>query len=157
MAEVEVRGADAFYKVSKQLKAQGRGELRKELNRGIRQVARPLAMRGREAVAAETPATGGLARAVRKQPVGVKTQTGMQTAGVRLTFGRKGGVLRGLNSGVFRHPVFATELPWRGAWVSQQVPTAEGAWEESIEGDKRLVQAAIADVMSDVLRRLGRG
>lgn len=153
MADVEVRGADAFYKVSKRLKAAGNGELRKELNRGIRQVARPLAVRGREAVAAQTPNAGGLARAVLRQPVGVKTQTGLQTAGVRLTAGRKGGVLRGLEKGAFRHPVFGRP----GAWVTQQVPGAQGAWGESIEGDKRLVQAAIADVMEDVLRRLGRG
>lgn len=115
--DFEIRGADQFLALSKALKHAGRGELRKELNKGMKKAAKPLIAESKKAALAKLPQRGGLARQVAKEPHRVQTRTG-RVPGVRIVVGKKRGGARSTNRGFIRHPVFGN----RENWVTQEVP-----------------------------------
>lgn len=116
--DFEITGTGDFLRLSRALKDAGRGELRKELNKGIRTAAKPVIAATRSEALSRLPQRGGLARQVAKEPQRIEVRTGARTAGVRVVVGRKRGGARGANRGVIRHPVFGN----RERWVDQQVP-----------------------------------
>jgi hypothetical protein len=77
-------GADEFYRVSKALKAAGETELRKELDKAVRQAAKPLIPKVREAARENLPKRGKLNERIAKKPYRAQTRTGVNTAGVRI-------------------------------------------------------------------------
>lgn len=115
---VGVQGAEDFLRLSKALKAAGQSGLRKELNKAMRDAAKPLLPKVRAAAASTLPHRGGLAQRISKKPFRVQTRTGAQTAGVRIVgtkvdpridqgrvyhpvFGRKPGVVQSVTPGYF--------------------------------------------------------
>lgn len=159
----EVNGAEQFFRLSKALKAAGRVELRKELNKELRRAAKPLVGRTRQAALTELPKRGGLAALVAREPQRVQVRTGAATAGVRIVVGKRRGGAQSTNAGVVRHPVFArsdqTRKEWK--WVSQKVP---GGWfDRTLERDAPVIalpalEAAINRVAQQVVNEArGRG
>src|SRR5438874_1699427 len=100
---VRVQGADDFYKLSKALKAAGQAELRKELNKSMRDAAKPLLPKVRAAAAASLPRKNGLNQRIAKKPFRVQTRTGASTAGVRIVGTN---VDPRIDEGRLYHPVF---------------------------------------------------
>ncbi len=142
-ADFEIRGADEFLRVSKALKAAGQTELRKELNKAMRDGARPLVPIAKQSARSQLPTRGGLAAQVAGEPIRVQVRTGAQTAGVRIVVGRRKGGSRGANRGVIRHPVFGN----REVWVNQ--PVDPGWFDEAM-------QKAAPEVRPDLERALER-
>lgn len=152
MAEFEVHGADQFLKLSKALKHAGRTELRRALNTGIRQSAKPLVGKTRAAARRKLPKAGGLAEQVAKEPQRVQVRTGAKTAGVRMVVGKKQGGARGSNRGKIRHPVFGN----REVWVEQDIPEAAGWYDDTIKDDAPQVRRGIERAMQDVADKVVR-
>lgn len=115
--DFSMEGAEQFYRLSKALKTAGETELRKELNKGLRNAAKPLIKDTRATALRILPKRGGLAQIVAKEPQRVQVRTGDKTAGVRIVVGKKRGAARATNRGIVRHPVFGI----RTAWVTQRV------------------------------------
>ena len=152
--DFEVHGADQFLRLSKALKHAGRGELRKELNKRLREAAKPLTAETRAAALAGLPKRGGLNRAVAQAPQRVQVRTGDQTAGVRVVVASKRGTAaRGSDEGVIRHPVFGD----RGTFVSQQVPPGwfSGTLQAKAPTVKPAVERAIQTVIDDIVKEAG--
>lgn len=147
--DFEVHGADQFLALSKALKHAGRGELRKELNKGMREAAKPLVKQSRQAALAKLPQRGGLAKQVAKEPQRVQTRTG-RVPGVRIVVGKKNGGARSANRGFIRHPVFGN----RENWVTQEVPP--GWFDDTMKAGAPVVrpelQKAIDRVAEQVIR-----
>ncbi len=80
-------GAQAFYELSRRLKeigGTGRGSLRSELNKALKQAAKPLPQAAKKAARDKLPRQGGLNEVVAKRTPKVVTRTGATTAGVRI-------------------------------------------------------------------------
>jgi hypothetical protein len=108
--EMTVEG-DAFKALQRNLKAVDRRDLRRELNRGLRDGAKPLIGDARDAARSELPSTGGLADRVAGKPMSISiTQAGVQ---VRI----KGVDAVSTNRGRLRHPVYGN----REVWVTQSI------------------------------------
>lgn len=151
MADFEVRGADDFLKLSKALKAAGQTEMRKELNKGLRQGAKPLIPKARAAARARLPRAGGLAAQVARSPVRIRVSTG-RDAGVSVVVGKgKGGAIA-TNKGVIRHPVFGRP----GSFVSQRVPQAEGWFDDEMRREAPSVLPALEQAIEAVAERIVR-
>lgn len=106
MSDFEVRGAEDFYRLSKALKHAGRTELRKELHKGLRDGAKPLIPKTRQAALARLPQRGGLARRMAKAPQRVVVKTGKDPR-IQLAMPGK---QPGYNEGLIRRPVFARKV-----------------------------------------------
>lgn len=154
--DFEVTGADDFLRLSKALKAAGRTEMRKELNRGLRSTARPLIPKVRAAARAELPTRGGLADQVAREPMRVQVRTGAATAGVRIVVGRRKGGARSTNRGVIRHPVFADGAKDRKdwAWVNQTVPS--GWFDDTIRDAAPQIRRALEVSLEAVAYKIVR-
>lgn len=135
-------GAEKFLRLSKALKQAGKTDLRRELNKGLRDAARPLIAKTRAAARRDLPHSGGLAQLVAKTPQRIQVRTGATTAGVRIVAGRAGSGARGTNKGVIRHPVFGTDV-----FVDQKVPS--GWFDDTIK-------ASAADVRTELERAVER-
>jgi hypothetical protein len=151
--EVDVRGGDDFYRLSKALKAAGLTELRKELNKELRKAAKPLIPVTRAVARRVVPEAGGLAAAVVKARQRVQVRTGAQTAGVRITVSSNRSAARSLNdTGTVRHPVHGSDR-----WVTQQVPGAKGWFDETLNREAPdvavpAIEAAIEAVAERIVR-----
>ena len=150
---ISVSGADDFYRLSKALKNAGKVELRKQLNKQLREAAKPLVQDARDAARRELPQKGGLAAQVAKSPIRVQVRTGARTAGVRIT-GRGQG-LRGADRGRLRHPVFGN----RDRWVTQDVKPGwfTGTMEREAPKVKPAIDQAIQDVADVIVREAKHG
>lgn len=103
MSDFEIRGAEQFLALSKRLKREGQTGLRKELNKAMRDAAKPLIPKVRAAARADLPHRGGLAERIARKPYRVKVSTAASTAGVSIV-GTK--VDPRINAGRVYHPVF---------------------------------------------------
>lgn len=144
-----VTGADDFYRLSKALKAAGRGDLRKELNKALRNATKPLIRKTRQAALDKLPQRGGLARSIAKAPQRVQVRTGQQTAGVRIV-----GKGASLDRGRFRHPVFGNrevfvEQTVEPGWFSETL--AAGAPEVRPE-----IEQALESIAQQIVREAGQ-
>ena len=146
MSDFEVTGADDFLRLSKALKAAGRTELRKGLNKGLREAAKPLIKDVKAAALRDLPKRGGLAKQVASSPIRAQVRTGTQTAGVRIT--GKGQGLRGTNRGKVRHPVFGH----RDRFVEQDVKP--GWFDKTLQQGAPRVRPFLEQAMQDVADRI---
>lgn len=160
MADIEVRGAEQFLRLSKALKAAGETEMRKQLHKTMRDTAKPLVKEARQAATESgIPKSGGLAARIAKTAFRPQVRTGATTAGVRITAPGKAVAARTLNdSGIVRHPVYAqgdkTRREW--TWRTQSVPAAQGWFDRAMKrnaGPVRLkLLAALDQVRREILR-----
>lgn len=113
--DARVTGAEDLVRLAKAAKATGDGQLRKDMLRGIRNAAKPVADGIREQYADEMPKRGGAADWYGGMKISPRTRTTGKSAGVRLQGPRRG---RGADagrvndSGVIRHPVHGNRDVW---------------------------------------------
>jgi hypothetical protein len=146
MSDFEVRGAEEFLKLSRALKQAGRTELRKELNKGLRDAAKPLVAKTRAAALGSLPQRGGLAARVAGEPQRVQVRTG-RDAGVRIVVAKRNGGAAGANRGVVRHPVFG-----RDVFVEQQVPS--GWFDDTLNASAPEVRPELKAALERVAQRV---
>jgi hypothetical protein len=145
---VAVKGAEDFLALSKHLKAAGQTELRKELNKAMRDAAKPLIPKVRDAARKNLPKHGGLNERIARKPLRVQTRTGATTAGVRIV-GAK--VDPRINEGRVYHPVFG-----RKPGVVQRVRKAEGYFDKTLAKAGPDIREDLAKALSDFTKRVLR-
>lgn len=149
-SDFQVTGADDFLRVSKALKAAGQAEIRKELNKGLRDGAKPLIPKTRAAARSRLPKAGGFAEAVAKTPQRVQVRTGQKTAGVRVVVAkRRGSGAAAANKGKIRHPVFGQDV-----FVEQKVDA--GWFDQTLEKEGPSVLPELERVIGDMAKRIAR-
>lgn len=117
---MDVRGADDFQRLARALKDAANKDLARELNKGLREAARPFAQAVRQSARQRLPRRGGLNETVAKARISVRKSA---KTGIRVQAGGRRSQLDRINAGRVRHPVFNT-----GEWVDQDV--APGFWDE---------------------------
>jgi hypothetical protein len=108
--ELRVEG-DAMKALQRKLKQVDRADLRRELNRGLRDGAKPLVQHARDAARDNLPHAGGLNERVASRPTTISIAQG----GVRVRV--KGVDAASTNRGRLRHPVYGN----REVWVTQTI------------------------------------
>lgn len=142
------KGANDFLALSKRLKEAGETGLRKELNKVMRDAAKPLIPKVREAARANLPSGGGLNERIARKPYRAQVRTGTKTAGVRIV-GTK--VDPRINQGRVYHPVFG-----RKPGVVQQVPDAKGYFDDTLRESGPEVRKAVVDALKDFTKQIAR-
>lgn len=148
--ELQTKAGDDFYRLSKALKNAGKTELRKELNKGLRQGAKPLIPRARAEARRVLPHEGGLAERVARAPMRVQVRTGAQTAGVRIVVGKDRSGARRANQGEVRHPVFGNREVWR----TTKVPP--GWFDRPMEHGAPYIRPELEKAMQRVIDKIAR-
>lgn len=152
-ADFEVTGADQFLALSKALKAAGRSGMRAELNRAMRDAAKPLIEKTRAAALADLPTRGGLAAQVAREPQRVQTRTG-RDPGVRLVVTRRRGGAAAANRGMIRHPVFADGSKTRQQWAWVDQPVRPGWFDKTITNEAPAIRRDLEQALETVARRI---
>lgn len=142
-----MKGANDFLALSKRLKAAGEKGLRNELNKAMRDAAKPLIPKVRAAAAAQLPQSGGLAQRIAKKPFRAQTRTGAKTAGVRIV-GTK--VDPRIDEGRVFHPVFGHK-----PGVVQSV--RGGYFSDTLQRENAAIRAEVLRALSDFTERVTRG
>lgn len=153
-------GARAFYELSKRLKevgGTGRGSLRNEMNKALRQAAKPLPKAVKDAAREQLPNKGGLNDRIAKRTPKVVTRTGIKTAGVRIQ--DKKTDPRMSTRGRIPHPVFGRRGKGKNGgknFVVQTFPRAMGYFDQTLEDEAPEVRGDMAAVLEDFAKRLMR-
>lgn len=153
-------GARAFYELSKRLKevgGTGKGSLRNEMNRALRQAAKPLPKAVKAAAREELPKSGGLNERIAKRTPSVVTRTGVKTAGIRVQ--DKKTDPRMSTRGRIPHPVFGRRgKPKNGGknFVVQVFPKAMGYFDETLRDSAPQVRGDVVEVLEGFAKRLTR-
>lgn len=149
MTEVRV-DAHEIEALARRLKEAGRGDLRKELLRGIRQASKPTVLAIKARARERLPSSGGLADRIARSSMGTRTRLGGKSVGVQI-YARNAYNLRRINQGIVRHPVYGN----RNAWVTQRVEP--GWFDDPILERLDDVRDEIARVIEDVAAKLTAG
>lgn len=144
-----IRGADELLALSKRLKAAGLTDLRKELHKEMRTVAKPLIPKVREAARNKLPKAGGLNERIARKPLRAQVRTGAKTAGVRIA-GTK--VDPRINEGRVAHPVFGRPK----STVVQQVPSADGYFDDTLRESAPEIRDQLLAALDDFAQRITR-
>lgn len=143
----EVRGADDFLRLSKTLKAAGRGDLRKELNRRIRIAAKPAVKAVKDAAREGLPQTGGAGAFFGRKSATVVTATG-KDPGVKIKFAKADPRLD--SEGRLSHPVFGR--PGSRAITNIRPGILSEGFQSSAPDVLDEVEKAIDSVIEDIVR-----
>lgn len=147
-------GAQAFYELSKRLKevgGTGKGSLRNEMTKALKQAAKPLPQVVKKAAGERFPEAGGLAKIMAKRTPRVVTRTGATTAGVRIQDKKTDPRMN--SQGRIYHPVFGR----KGSDAVQIVPEVEGYFDETLRDEAPEVRGEIVDVLADYAARIVKG
>ncbi len=109
--ELRIEG-DALKALQRKLKALDAKDWRRELNKGLREGAKPLVQDARDAARDYLPRAGGFNELVASRVTSISVTQG----GVRIRV--KGMDARSANRGRLRHPVFGN----KENWVNQSIP-----------------------------------
>ena len=142
---IEIRGAEQFGKLAKELKEAGDKDLKRELYKAVGKATRPLISAARKSATEQLPRRGGLNKRVAQS----RFSTNKRQSGVRVT-ARNAYSLRQIDRGIVRHPVYGnTEV-----WVNQ--PVNSGWWSEPLEAGAPTARRAIQEAMDEIAKKLDR-
>lgn len=146
--EISIEGADRFKATARALKAYGRGDLRKELYRGINRAAKPLKLNAKQRARTVLPRGGGLAKRVARTSLRTKALAGGRNAGVRIV-AQPNAVSDPLsiNRGRVVHPTYGHE-----PFVVQQV--TPGWFTKPMEDGAPVVREEMLKVIDTVGKKL---
>jgi hypothetical protein len=146
-----VTGVGELDAVARRLKAAGRGDLRKELLKGIRAQGKPAIADVKRSARATLPTRGGFADLVARSSYGMRTRLSGDKMGVSIVgTGRSVKSLRAINAGRLRHPVWGN----RDVWVEQHIEPGffDGPIEKRADDIRRGIQKVLADIANKVER-----
>jgi hypothetical protein len=147
---IEVRGADQFARLARQLKDAGDKGLQKELNQALFRATKPIKVDIKQSLATNLPQRGGLAKRAAATKLTTRRRTSAKTAGVRIV--GKGTVsLYHLNQGQVRH---RKDGDIGGGKVQSITP---GVWDQPTEAAAPKAQREIVQAMDEISRKIGRG
>lgn len=150
MRDFEVRGAEKFAKVAKDLKRLGDKGLSKELYAGLNRATKPLKAEAKKSAQDNLPKAGGLNRRVARARFSTRRRTG-RNPGVQIV--AKGmDQLALMDQGRVRHPVWGN----RRRWVNQPIPEAEGWFTTPMEEGKPEAQREIVKTLNSVAKKIPR-
>ena len=143
------KGVDDFYKLSKVLKDVGDKALRAELHKMVREPAKRVIPKVKQA-ASQIGGRGGIGAHYAKKPVRAQTRTGAKTAGVRVVMPKTDPRVDA--QGRVAHPVFGRP----NSTVVQKVPDAQGFFSDTINESAPEIRDGFVDALKEFTDRIVR-
>lgn len=147
--DFRIEGADAMLQLGKRMKAAGRGDLLKAMNKELKVAPKRVTTASRKNTS-RLPTSGGLAQRVAKAPQRVTSRVGNTTASVRVTVAGKKSGAWGANKGKVRHLVFGRP----GSWVTQDVEP--GWFDDAVESESPEIRDDVVDVLTEYAEKMTR-
>jgi hypothetical protein len=153
--DFQIKGAEQFLRLSKALKQAGEKELRKELNKNLKDATKPLIKETQAAFADAVPSPLRSRASNTKQTVQVRTGRDAGV-GIAVKYGKAGRGMGASNArlanqrGQIRHPVFGN----RGVWANTPVPSAQGWFDNTLQRGAPTVRPFIEDALDAVARKV---
>jgi hypothetical protein len=146
--DLEVSGVEQFIALSRALRRTN-PELRKQMNKQLREAVKPLIPMTRQAALQRLPRRGGLAALVARVPQRVQVRSGGRDPGVRLVVPvRTGSGARAANRGVIRRRTFGRE-----PWVDQ--PVTAGWFDDTVsQNGPRVARPAVEAALAATLQAI---
>lgn len=153
--DLSVKGANQLADLARDLKSEANGrEIRRDLLKGIRDAAKPLAKEAAPKAAREgLPKKGGLNEYVASSKFAVRTRTSGKSAGVRIVGSKPPKHdLAAMDRGALRHKVYGHDV-----WVHQSI--TPGWWTDGMSDEVVLaaMRKEVLAVLDEVARRIARG
>jgi hypothetical protein len=166
--DVRILGTGQLLDLQRRLRSAGHENIRSSMQRRIRRAAEPLrddlqdgirslplvAQPGRTRGGGHSPTSRPL-RATIAEAIRISVHTQGATAGARLWIDRSrlpqditNGLIKQLDDGRVRHPVFNN----RSRWVQQNAPA--GWWTKTVRQHTPRIEREVARVLDDVRRRI---
>ena len=145
-------------RISAALKQAGDRDNLNALRRGLRAGAAPIVPALQNAARERLPKKGGLNERVARRRITVNTRLAGRSASV-LIRSTKAGSNRQTNAGFVRHPVFprgAGILRRTWDWVQEEIPAAEGWWDQTAEEKAPDVRHFLEASLDEVSLRINR-
>lgn len=148
--DFQVRGLEQFDQVAKALRAAGRTDLARDLEKGLTKSLEDLIPKTQAEARRILPSGGGLADKVASTPQKVQKRNSAQPGARLVVARRRGSGAAAANKGEVRHPVFGN----RKVFVSQQVPP--GWFDNTLEREGPNVVEAMRPVIAELLDRVAK-
>jgi hypothetical protein len=151
-----IKGTADFVKLSKVLKEAGNKTLRNELHKMVREPAKVVIPKIREA-ARGVPGKGGIGAHYGKKPLRTQTRTGEKTAGVRVVMPKTDP--RVDQEGRVAHPVFGRVGKAKNKGknvVVQKVPAIKGFFSDTLQADAPQIRDGFLRALDDFTDRIVR-
>lgn len=139
-------GARQLSELAAKLKAESRGDIRRQLLRNIRAAGKPLLADAQKSALETLPRRGGLNQVVASAKFSVRTSLSGTSARVRLQASEPHHI-RSIDKGRVRHPTFGHD-PWKTQAVTP------GWWTTPMEAGSPKVRAAIIRTVDEISRKL---
>ncbi len=146
-ADLRIEGQQQLHEVYKELKRVGDTELRKQLNRAIRESTKPMKDAVKASALDRLPKRGGLAQLIANSKITSPVKKGSQTAGVTIKATNQHDVAA-MNKGNLRHKV------WGKAWAKKTQQISAGWFSDPIEARRGDVQKSVEGALQEVARQL---
>lgn len=146
--EVSVTASEQFKRIKKALK-EAPAELRKEFLRNMRTAMARLRIEVPESAMETLPKRGGLAETIAKSKYSIRSRAN----GMIFRMDNKD-VLRYIDQGVVRHPVFARKDESRDQWTWVEQKVEPHFWTDPTEKAKPEIIAAMVEAMDETARKL---
>ena len=143
------KGVDDFYKLSKVLKEAGNKGLRSELHKMVREPAKQVIPKVKQA-AGQIRGRGGVGAHYAKKPIRAQTRTGAKTAGVRVVMSKTDPRVDA--QGRIAHPVFGRP----NSTVVQTIPGAKGFFSDTISENAPQIRDGFVRALSEFTDRVVR-
>lgn len=152
LSTVSVTGADELLRVSKALKAAGQTEVRKDLNKALRNAAKPLIGVVKDAARSELPSRGGAGDFFAGKRTRIQVKTG-RTAGVSVVIAKQDPRLD--SEGRLAHPVFGrVAADGKRVVVVQRV--RKGIFTRALDFSAPDVRDELLRVLDETAQRIAR-
>ncbi len=153
--DVGVRGAEQFEQLARRMRAAGRGDLLKELQKALKLAVKPVTPKTRARARQVLPTRGGLAARVARAPQRVTARAGNTTTSVRVTVAGKRSGAAAADAGRVRHPVFDRKnAQGKRVFVEQNV--TPGWFSGVVEAERGQVGEDVTQVLEEYTERLAR-
>ena len=141
--ELRVEG-DALKALQRKLKEIDRKDLRRELNKGLREGAKDMPKAAQGAAKSSLPRAGRLNVVVAARPV----KLGVVSGGVRVRYTRTD--RRMYEQGRLRHPVFGNREVWVTQWITP------GWFTDRMRSEARKVRPELVKAMDRIAEKIAR-
>jgi hypothetical protein len=151
MGDVPIHGAEDVDQLVRALRTHADSKaLRRELNKGLNSVSKPLREHMIDRIPDALPTGGGLAARMQSMVRSNASAKSGRYAGISIRFRSTGYDIRTLTGNRVRHPVFGN----RSVWVDQSAGVNADAFEGEFEKNKPEIFRAVTAVVEQVARKV---
>lgn len=156
---LRIQGEDDYERFARALKAAGDKKLMRNVNKSMREAAKPIGERMLRDGAAKLPHRGGFSARVASTPPAMQFRVSANSVYAAIVFGqnkRKGIDFRSIDAGILRHPVFARATQTRDEWTWTRQAVVPAAFSEELPKHLPEFRSALVEAIQQTLNDVAK-